>query len=421
MSFKAHPVNGIFGLAGTSDADVHGAGGARISDSRTESESRHKPCKIMVLMPLSVQLGGGELMFLDLIEHGRDLNVEWFVVFTSDGPMVEVVRNWGVEAVVVPAGRVRQPHRITGTILKIRRLMKQHRVDAVISWIAKTHLYGGTAAALAGIPAVWYQLGLPDPPKFQERVATVLPARGILACSESVKRAQQKVWPNRAVRTVYPGVSLDRFDPDKLPSPLECRRQLGLPTSGALIGIVGRLQRWKGMHYLIDAMPAILREHPDAHCVIVGGQHTYEPEYPTLLRQRVAEANLAKNVTFAGLQHNIPLWMQAMDVVVHASDNEPFGIVVIEAMALGKPVAATNTAGPTEIISHRKDGWLWTAGDPDSLSRAALELLADRDLRDRIGQAARRKAATFSSKNYARRVVENIFELIGDPAWKASQ
>ena len=201
--------------------------------------------------------------------------------------------------------------------------------------------------------------------------------------------------------TVYPGVSLDRFDPDKLPSPLECRRQLGLPTKGALLGIVGRLQRWKGMHYLIEAMPAILRGHPDAHCVIVGGQHAFEPEYPDLLRRRIADANLSEHVTFAGLQHNIPHWMQAMDVVVHASDKEPFGIVVIEAMAIGKPVAATDTAGPTEIISHGIDGWLWTAGDSASLSGAVLELLADRDLRERIGQAARVKAAGFSSRNYA--------------------
>jgi glycosyltransferase involved in cell wall biosynthesis len=414
--------NAVFALTGWSGAsDVRGADEARVRDGRTESRSPAQLCKIMVLMPLSVQRGGGELMFLDLIEYGRDLNVDWFVVFMSDGPMVETVRNWGVETVVVPAGRVRQPHRIASTIMKIRRLMKEKRVDAVISWIAKTHLYGGAAAVLAGIPAIWYQLGLPNPPLFQERVATALPARGILTCSETAKRAQEKLWPNRAVRTVYPGVNLDRFNPDKLPSPLECRRQLGLPTRGALLGIVGRLQRWKGMHYLIDAMPAILREHPDAHCVIVGGQHGYEPEYPASLRQRVADAKLTEQVIFAGIQHNIPHWMQAMDVVVHASDNEPFGIVVIEAMALGKPVVATDTAGPTEIISHRTDGWLWTAGNPASLSDAVLKLLGDTELRERISQAARRKAASFSSRNYARRVVESIFELIDAPGCQAAQ
>src|SRR5580658_8057567 len=114
--------------------------GAGVQQPSVRIGRQHKPAallkkrfKIMVLMPLAVQRGGGELMFLDLIEHGRDLNVDWFVVFTSDGPMVQTVRNWGVEAVVIPAGRVRQPHRIASTVIKIRRIMKEKRVDAVIS------------------------------------------------------------------------------------------------------------------------------------------------------------------------------------------------------------------------------------------------------------------------------------------------
>jgi glycosyltransferase involved in cell wall biosynthesis len=351
-------------------------------------------------------------MFLDLIEQGRALNIDWFVVFTCDGPMVQMVRQWGVEAVVVPAGRLRQPLSVAKTILKIRRLIRHHRVDVVISWIAKAHLYGGPAAALAGIPAVWYQLGLPDPPMLQERLATAVPASGVLTCSQTATSAQRKLWPHRVVRTVYPGVNLTRFNPDELPSPLECRRQLGLPTRGALIGIVGRLQRWKGMHYLIDAMQEILRKYSETHCVIVGGRHAHEPDYPAFLEKRVADAGLTGHVTFAGLQQNVPLWMQAMDVVVHASDNEPFGIVVIEAMALGKPVVATDTAGPTEIISDGVDGLLWTAGDPESLSLAILELLDDRPLRERIGLAARSKVQRFSSVNFARGVVENVFELV---------
>jgi glycosyltransferase involved in cell wall biosynthesis len=379
---------------------------------RLDDPAAGQRCKIMVLMPLSSQRGGGELMFLDLIEHGRELNIDWLAVFMSDGPMVQTVRKWGVEAVVIDAGRLRQPHRVVMAIIKIRRLIRTRGVDVVINWIAKSHLYGGTAAMLAGVPAVWYQLGYPDPPSVQERLATAVPACGILTCSDSASEAQKKLWPDRAVRTVYPGVSLQRFDPERLPSPLECRRQLGLPVNGALIGIVGRLQRWKGMHHVIGAMPGVLREFPDCHCVIIGGEHAFEPDYPAFLKRRVAEANLVDHVSFAGLQHNVPHWMQAMDVVVHASDKEPFGIVVVEAMALGKPVAATNTAGPTEIICPGIDGLLWTAGDPDSLRLAVLELLADRKLRQRIGRAARNKAASFSSGSFARRVVENVFDLV---------
>jgi glycosyltransferase involved in cell wall biosynthesis len=417
MLLRPFSIGPLYAVPGPTHASVgRQLGSIRVIKVVRRSLRPKKRFKIMVLMPLAVQRGGGELMFLDLIEHGRDLDVDWFVVFTSDGPMVETVRNWGVEAVVVPAGRIRQPHRVVSTVIKLRRLIRQSGADTVISWIAKTHLYGGLAAVLADIPSIWYQLGLPDPPSMQERLATVVPASGILTCSETARLAQQKVWPHRAVRAVNPGVRLDHFDPDKLPSPLECRRQLGLPPRGPLIGIVGRLQRWKGMHYLIEAMPAVLRDHPDAHCVIVGGKHEYEPNYPDSLRRQVAEADLQRHITFAGMQHNIPTWMQAMDVIVHASDKEPFGIVVVEAMAMAKPVAATNTAGPAEIISHGIDGWLWTPGDARSLSSAILKLLGDRDLRQAIGHAARHKAAAFSSRTFARRVVQSVFDLIGTDA-----
>ena len=95
------------------------------------------------------------------------------------------------------------------------------------------------------------------------------------------------------------------------------------------------MQRWKGIHVLIEAMPIILKAHPDAHCVVVGGRHALEPDYPEFVQAKIGDLGLEAQVTLVGLQHNVPEWMQAMDVIVHASDHEPFGIVVIEAMALG--------------------------------------------------------------------------------------
>ncbi len=86
---------------------IGGALGEISHDPGQPAESTAPPrCKIMVLMPLSAQRGGGELMFLDLIEHGRDLNIDWLAVFMSDGPMVQTVRKWGVEAVVIDTGRL---------------------------------------------------------------------------------------------------------------------------------------------------------------------------------------------------------------------------------------------------------------------------------------------------------------------------
>ncbi len=100
------------------------------------------------------------------------------------------------------------------------------------------------------------------------------------------------------------------------------------------------------MHVLVAAMPQVLQKYPDAHCVIVGGKHDLEAEYEEFVKQQILDLGLSDGLIMAGLQRNVPEWVQAMDIFVHASDQEPFGIVIIEAMALGKPVIAGD-AGET--------------------------------------------------------------------------
>lgn len=362
-------------------------------------------------MPLAEQRGGGELMLLQLIEHGRRRGIDWTVVFFSDGPMVQAVRDWGVTTYIVSTGRLRQPHRLIRAIWRLRKLIYDTQTDVVLSWMGKAQLYGGTAAMLAGVSAVWYQLGLPDPPCWQDRIATLLPAKAVLTCSDTATRAQAKLKPHRPTFTVHPGVDLSRFDPSELPTPEECRKRLGLPITGPIIGIVGRLQRWKGMHYLIEALPTVLDQYPNAHAVIVGGRHAFEPDYVAFLTSQVRALGLEANVTFAGLQSNVPEWMQAMDIVVHASAAEPFGIVVIEAMALGKPTIATATAGPTEIITAGINGMLWTHGNVPSLSEAIILVLADSDSGSvKLGKAAAKRAAQFDIEHYVTKLVSHVYK-----------
>lgn len=363
-------------------------------------------------MPLAEQRGGGELMLLHLMQQGRGAGVEWLVVFLEDGPMVGQVRELGVEAHVVEAGRLREVPRFLGAVAVVARFARREKVQLVVGWMNQGQLYGSPAARLAGVPSVWYQLGIALRPGWNDRMATRLPALGILACSQAGADAQARIAPERPLRVVYPGVELERFEPERLPPPQEARRRLGLPAAGPLIGIVGRLQRWKGMHVLIEAMPAVLRAHPDAHCVVVGGDHAQEPEYPALLRERVCALGLEDRVTLAGLQGNIPEWMQAMDVVVHASDREPFGIVVIEAMALGKPVVAGDAAGPTEIITDGVNGLLSPYGDAPALARAVGRYLDDPEFAHRTGAAARERAQEFSTQRYARNFIATVQELL---------
>lgn len=371
--------------------------------------------KFMVIMPLAEQKGGGEMMFWDLMYQGRKSNIEWLAVFLQDGPMVEQVRSLGIETRVVKNGRLRQVHRFVTTVLQLATIAKREHVDAIASWMWITQLYGGLAAAIAGLPAFWYQLEVPDNQNWLVRLATFIPAVTIITLSQDAKEAQAKIWPHRPTKLVYPGVALDRFDPAILPSAKEARRKLGLPENGALIGIVGRLQRWKGMHVLVEAMLQVLEKYPDAHCVIVGGQHDLEADYEDFLKTQIASLGLSDRVLMVGLQRNIPEWVQAMDIFVHASDKEPFGIVIIEAMALGKPTIATNVGGPTEIITDGVNGLLTPYGDANALAIAILRYLDNPEFTYNLAISARQRALEFSTKRYAQKLIQTISSSISKP------
>ena len=351
--------------------------------------------KVAIVMPLAEQQGGGEKRLLDLMQQGSNAGVEWLVIFLEDGPMVEQIQALGIKAQVVHSGRLRELHHFIAAVVKIAYIARRERANVVLGWMWKAHLYGGPAALLVGLPSLWSQLEIPSNKNWLKLIANILPARGVLSNSKAVKESQARLWPQRPTRLVYPGVALERFDPSIMPSPADVRHQLGLPSEGPLIGIVGRLQRWKGIHVLVEAMPKVLQRYPNAHCVVVGGKHDLEADYENSLKEKIAALGLKDRVVMSGLQRNVPEWVQAMDVFVHASDNEPFGIVVIEAMALGKPVVAGAAGGPTEIITDGVNGLLTPYGDADALASAILRYLDNPDFARSVSAAARERSLDF--------------------------
>lgn len=392
--------------------------GAVQGASKTGSGSdTARPLRVAVIMPLAEQRGGGELMLWDLLGNARACGVEWIVIFLQDGPLATRVRSLGVDVEVIPAGRLRQPHRVMSGIARVCSVIRRSDVQMILSWMGYGQLYGGVCARLTSTPCMWYQLGTPTTRNCVDRLATILPARAVITLSGAGQKAQQALWPHRATPLVYPGVDLARFDDTVLLPPNDLRTRLGLPARGAIIAIVGRLQRWKGMHVLVEAMPQVLARHPGAHCVIVGGTHPREPEYAAQLRAAASDLGISHSVSLVGLQSNVPEWMQAADVVVHASENEPFGIVIIEAMALGKPVVAGSCGGPAEIISDGVDGLLVQYGRSDLLADAVLRYLDNPQFAAAVSANARVRARAFSTTRYADEVTSAVLRFAGSPSF----
>ncbi len=155
----------------------------------------------------------------------------------------------------------------------------------------------------------------------------------------------------------------------------QCRAELGLPEERKIILSVGMLEEIKGHRFLVGAIREILRKRTDVLCVIVGdGPRRSE------LEQQLKDEGLLKYVMLAGNRPHteIPIWMNACDLLVLPSLNESFGVVQIEALACGKPVVATRTFGSKAIIRSERYGLLCEPMNPDDLA-AKILLALDRD------------------------------------------
>src|SRR6266542_909797 len=156
------------------------------------------------------------------------------------------------------------------------------------------------------------------------------------------------------------------------------RNELGLLPCDFVIGFVARLIPQKGHLVFFEALAKVVGDFPETRAIVVGDTALNDPEadeYRRSLRDRVASLNLGKRVIFTGFKDDIAAVMNAIDLFVHASLKEPFGSVIVEAMAAGKPVIASATLGPQEIIIDGSTGLLTPSGESFALPTALLRLL----------------------------------------------
>lgn len=281
----------------------------------------------------------------------------------------------------------------------------------VLSNHSKGHVFGGLAARVAGRPAIWWQHGTPEHSPL-ERAAAHVPAEVVIAGNRSAVEAHRQLKPRRRVELVHPGVDLSSLRKAR-GSGRTLRESYGWG-SAPLVGIVGRLQEWKGQHVFLRAAARLADVHPDVVFLVVGGAILgWEGDYPERLRYLAANLGLEKRVVFTGHQDEVYPWLDALDIVVHASLDEPFGLVLLEAMALGKPLIATAAAGPTEIVQDGTSGLLVGPGDDEAMAEAIARVLDDEDARVKLAAGASRRAAAFDENQMVEQFVRILNEVVG--------
>jgi glycosyltransferase involved in cell wall biosynthesis len=192
--------------------------------------------------------------------------------------------------------------------------------------------------------------------------------------------------------TVHNAVDTDHFDPDKKIEPHQSiRQQYGIPEKAPLVGIAARMNPWKGQRELIGAVSRLREVHPDLHVLILGSD---VPEFRADYERRAREGGIADRVHFGGYQKDVRPFLQEIDLFAHPSYGEPFGLAIVEAMAMRKPVIACNTGGVPEIITHSSDGWLVEERSSEAVAAAIMTLHGNPELRRKLGACARETVRT---------------------------
>jgi glycosyltransferase involved in cell wall biosynthesis len=212
--------------------------------------------------------------------------------------------------------------------------------------------------------------------------------------------------PAQAVPVVHNGVDAATFSAVDATDQAALRRRLGLPETAWLAGLFGRLAPWKGQHIAIKTLTRLT----DVHLVLVGSALFGEDAYAQTLHDLAQTLGVADRVHFAGQREDMPAWMKAMNVILHTStEAEPFGRVVIEGMAAGRPVVAAAAGGVLEIIRHRENGWLVKPGDVDGYVEAIETLRAMPQLaQDLADQANADVQVHFTLDQYLQRLTQVI-------------
>jgi glycosyltransferase involved in cell wall biosynthesis len=200
---------------------------------------------------------------------------------------------------------------------------------------------------------------------------------------------------SRGALCIPNAIDLERFS-NRDVDILETKKSLGLHIDAPLAGTIGRLTEQKGFGFLLDAIPVVLQELPEAQFLIVG-----EGELEDKLKAQATQLGINDNITFTGPRTDIEKLLPCLDLFVSSSLWEGLPTVILESMAAGVPVVATDIPGTQELVQDQATGWLASPGDAVSLAKAILMGLQDKINRDKFSTNAERVISSYSIRAIA--------------------
>ena len=391
----------------------------------------------------TAELGGGEIALRNLVRALDRERVNPTVLLFATGPLEEQLRNLGTMVHVMPLSasvlqtrkdslgaasllKVKEVAAVMLAVVRVARFIVQHQIEIVHTNSLKSDLIGGLAGRLAGRPVVWHLRDriaadyLPPAVVKAFRLLSRIVPSYVIANSQATLQTL-RLSSGRHGMSIPSGIDLPKTATggpnvsivhDGLDG--QTTRTSPRPSHRTLrIGLVGRISRWKGQHIFLQAAAEVRKQFPQSHFQIIGAPLFGEEDYYKELLAMTEQLGLKDAVEFTGFRTDVREMISNLEVLVHASiSGEPFGQVVIEGMAAGKPVVATRGGGIPEIVEEGKTGLLVPMGDADAMAQAICQLLADPAAAAELGRRGRQRVLDHFTIDQAARKVERVYDLL---------
>ncbi len=376
------------------------------------------------------ELYGSDKVFEQIVQFASE-SVSPTIILSSGGPLVDRLVTSGAIVYIKELGVLRRKYfnprgiiRILVWNLKavvfIYRLKRENKILGIYTNTISI-MSGGIAARLFNLPHIWHIHEIIATPKVLRVLFSWIVPRlsTLIVCNSYATKdhlLNKQNFADDRIRVIHNGLDAQRFL--SRAGRERTRGSLGLRADQVFVAVVGRVHFWKGQDYFLDAVRRMPTDAPDIMFGIIGGVYDSHPDDQlSRLRRMVAEWGIERKVIFRQYETGIEDLYSAVDVaVVPSTLPEPFGLVSIEAMAAGKPVIATAHGGSLEIVEDEVTGYLVPLNRPDVLAEKILTLAKDQDLRNRMGEAGRRRVEErFTVEQFGREIEAVICKTFCTP------
>jgi glycosyltransferase involved in cell wall biosynthesis len=335
-------------------------------------------------------------------------------VLFNDGRLADELRRLDVDVTIIEESRTS----LLGLFLGLRRTLREHPCTLVHVHKYKDGILGTLAARAAGVPLIvrtvhghaepeqgWRQLKARIYDGLDRFMQQYLDDLVIAVSQRMVETLWESGYPPTLVTCIHNGLDLSRIVATRDPN--EVRRELGIDPAAPLIGTAGRLEPVKGHMHLVRIAKRLLQADDRIRILVAGDGPLHQQ-----LTSAAALLHVGHACLFPGARRDIFDVVSALDIFVLPSQSEGLPMSLLEAMALGRPVVASDVGGIPEVIQHGINGLLVPSGDEDALARACLELLRNREYAARLGARARQTVEQSFSHERSGAALLNVYRSL---------